>query len=111
MFKEMNRIPCVYTMESSFAGMDQGKHAGVHFNDLMLMSLGTDLCRTILSFHNIYIAEELRNLPMFQKLTEKPLVSDINTGEIKTKWAEDDGNKTMGDCVLAEFSHNKGLLH
>jgi len=28
MFKELRTVPCIYTMESSFAGVDMGKAAG-----------------------------------------------------------------------------------
>lgn len=49
LFKEFGaRVPCVYTLETSFAGVDFGKASGYHFNTQMLESLGRDLCRTLL---------------------------------------------------------------
>jgi hypothetical protein len=50
MFKELRNVPCIYTMESSFAGSDMGKYAGQHFTSEMLMTLGKDLCRSILAY-------------------------------------------------------------
>ena len=47
LFKEL-KIPCVFTMESSFAGVDFGNESGQHFTTQMLESLGKDLCRTLL---------------------------------------------------------------
>jgi hypothetical protein len=55
-------------MESSFAGLDFGKAKGTHFTVEMLMTLGRDVCRTMLAYQNIYIPEELRSLPMFKRL-------------------------------------------
>jgi hypothetical protein len=31
LFRELRNVPAVYTMESSFAGVDMGKAAGSHF--------------------------------------------------------------------------------
>ena len=49
-------------MESSFAGLDRGKHKGYHFTTTMLESLGVDLCRTILIYKNIYVPQDLSHL-------------------------------------------------
>ena len=62
LFKELENVPCIYTMESSFAGMDKGKEKGNHFTTGMLESLGVDLCRTLLIYKNIYVPPELSDL-------------------------------------------------
>lgn len=48
MFKELRTTSCIYTMESTFAGIDFGKEKGFHMSTQMLETLGRDLCRTIL---------------------------------------------------------------
>jgi cytosolic carboxypeptidase protein 2/3 len=68
LFRELKNVPAVYTMESSFAGLDMGKAAGTHFTVEMLGTLGRDLCRTLLAYSNIFIPEELRSLPMFKRM-------------------------------------------
>jgi len=50
LFKELRVIPCIYTMESSFAGVDMSKDKGNHLTCDMLESLGRDLCRTLLIY-------------------------------------------------------------
>jgi len=60
LFKELRSVHCIFTMESSFAGVDTGKHAGLHFTAEMLGSIGRDLCRSVLAYSNIFIPEELR---------------------------------------------------
>ena len=70
LFKELKNVTCIYTMESSFAGMDMGETKGMHFTSDMLASLGKDCCRAILAFQGKFIADELKNLPMFKKILE-----------------------------------------
>jgi hypothetical protein len=41
---------------------------------------------------------------------DKTNVSDICDTQIKPRWSEDEGNKTVRDCILAEFSGNKTLM-
>jgi hypothetical protein len=48
-YKDLNgTVPLIYTLESSFAGVDMGKDKGKHLSTAMLESLGRDLARTIL---------------------------------------------------------------
>ena len=58
-FKELKTCPLVYTMESTFSGLDKGPHAGSHINTTMLESMGTDLCRALLIQFNLHVPEEL----------------------------------------------------
>lgn len=62
LFKELKTTPCVYTMESSFAGVDFGKDKGKHLTTLMLESLGRDVCRTLLIYTSLYVPPELRGI-------------------------------------------------
>ena len=59
LFKELKNVPCIYTMESSFAGIDFGKQKGMHLTTTMLETLGMDLCRTLLIYENIFVPSEL----------------------------------------------------
>jgi len=62
LFKELKTTPCVYTMESSFAGVDYGEHKGIHLTTLMLETLGRDLCRTLLIYTSLYVPPQLRDM-------------------------------------------------
>jgi hypothetical protein len=59
LFKELKNVPCIFTMESSFAGIDFGKQKGMHLTTAMLETLGKDLCRTLLIYENIFVPSEL----------------------------------------------------
>jgi len=59
LFKELKNVPCIFTMESSFAGIDFGKQKGMHLTTVMLETLGKDLCRTLLIYENIFVPSEL----------------------------------------------------
>lgn len=44
------QVPLIYTLESSFAGLDMGKDKGKHLSTEMLESLGKDLARALLIY-------------------------------------------------------------
>lgn len=48
LWKELKSSPSIFTLESSFAGMDIGKESGYHLTTTMLEAIGKDLCRTLL---------------------------------------------------------------
>ena len=50
LFKELKSVDNVFTMESSFAGVDMGKDKGTHLTTEMMETVGKDLCRTILIY-------------------------------------------------------------
>jgi hypothetical protein len=62
LFKALKNIPCIYTMESSFAGLDISNDKGKHFTTTMLETLGRDLVRVLLIYCQIYVPPELRAL-------------------------------------------------
>ena len=72
LYKELKTCPNIFTMESTFSGMDmviiiiklclQGSNKGLHITTDDLESLGKDLCRTILVYADIYIPHELENM-------------------------------------------------
>lgn len=59
LYKDLKNVPNIYTMESSFAGLDAGPSAGKHFTTDMLETLGHDVCRSILIYCNLYVPPEL----------------------------------------------------
>lgn len=71
MFKELKNVPCVFTMESTFAGLDFGKQKGFHMTTHMLETLGKDLCRTILIYEKIFVPPELNGLFKANKVSSK----------------------------------------
>jgi len=48
LFNELKGHPCIYTMESSFCGNDEGPYARYHFSTENLMQTGIDFCRSLL---------------------------------------------------------------
>jgi len=58
MFNDI-KIPAIYTMESSFCGMDEGPYANYHFSTDNLMQTGRDFCRTLLIFCETPIPQAL----------------------------------------------------
>lgn len=70
LFKELKTVPNIFTMESSFAGVDFGDQAGQHFSTQMFETIGKDLCRCILVYQNIYVPSELKDLPFFRKTSK-----------------------------------------
>lgn len=71
MFKELKDTPCIYTLESSFAGVDYGKDKGNHLTTNMLEGLGRDLCRTLLIYKGLYVPAELQSLFTVNKTFEE----------------------------------------
>lgn len=59
MFKELKDTPCIYTLESSFAGVDFGKDKGSCLTTEMLEGLGRDLCRTLLIYKGLSVPKEV----------------------------------------------------
>ncbi len=49
MFNEL-KIPAIYTMESSFCGMDQGPYKNFHFSTDNLMQNGKEFCKAMLIY-------------------------------------------------------------
>ncbi len=67
-YKELKNVPNIYTMESSFAGLDMGASAGKHLTTDMLETLGHDVCRAILIYSNLYVPPELTDQPFFKNI-------------------------------------------
>ena len=62
MYKELKSCPNIFTMESTFSGVDFGDEKGAHMTTASFESMGYDLCRVLLIYENIYIPPELRHL-------------------------------------------------
>ena len=58
-FKELKTVPLIYTMESTFSGLDMGPFNGMHISTEMLESMGRDLCRGLLVFNALGVPSEL----------------------------------------------------
>lgn len=68
LYKELKNVPNIFTMESSFAGLDMGPAAGKHLTTEMLETLGHDVCRAVLIYSNLYVPPELRDIPFFKNI-------------------------------------------
>jgi hypothetical protein len=58
LFKEI-KIANIFTLESTFSGLDFGDGKGMHISTAMLESVGRDLCRTLLIEKSIFVPPEL----------------------------------------------------
>ena len=68
MFNEV-KIPGIYTMESSFCGMDEGPYANYHFSTDNLMQTGRDFCRTLLIFQSITVSASVASTLLAQVMS------------------------------------------
>jgi hypothetical protein len=59
LFKDLKTVPNVYTMESTFAGMDYGPLKGLHMSTDDLENMGRDLLRALLCYSEIHYPEDL----------------------------------------------------
>ena len=59
LYKDLKTCPNIFTMESTFSGIDFGELKGQHMTTQMLQQMGIDLCRTILIYDNVYVPPEL----------------------------------------------------
>jgi hypothetical protein len=62
MYKELKTCPNIFTMESTFSGLDMGERKGQHMTTFDFEQMGKDLCRTLLIYENIHIPPELEHL-------------------------------------------------
>lgn len=60
LFKELKTCPQVFTIESTFSGIDIGALAGQHISTSMLESMGVDLLRGFLVQQNLHVPHELQ---------------------------------------------------
>lgn len=109
LYKELVDVPNIFTMESSFAGCDEGPAAGKHFTEDMLETLGHDCCRAILIYCNIYVPPDLQDKPFFKNLyLQQQAAKKRGLNELdKKKFKEPafDINKAINN----EINNNKSL--
>ena len=73
LYKELKTCPNIFTMESTFSGVDFGEHKGQHMRQAHFEEMGRDLCRTLLIYGNIFVPPELEHLfPSLTKGDEQP---------------------------------------
>ena len=76
LYKELRSCPNIFTMESTFSGVDIGEHKGQHMRTSMFEEMGRDLCRTLLIYENIFIPKELEHI--FGSLEKDGTPKDMN---------------------------------
>lgn len=62
LYKELKTCPNIFTIESTFSGMDFGEFKGEHLTQEHLESIGRDVCRSLLIYDNIFVPEDLRTI-------------------------------------------------
>jgi hypothetical protein len=60
LYKELKTCPNIFTIESSFSGIDFGVLKGQHLTEQMLEGVGRDLCRSLLVYSNIQVPYEMK---------------------------------------------------
>ena len=113
LYKEFkNTVPNIYTMESSFAGLDMGKAAGMHLTTEMLETLGHDCCRSLLIYCNIFIPPELHEIPFFQNMLQQQKKAEKEEKQKGNKKFKEDEKPVTNfkDMILGELNNNKELL-
>ena len=110
LYKELVDVPNIFTMESSFAGCDEGPAAGKHLTTDMLETLGHDSCRAILIYCNMHVPSELHEIPFFKNLLlQMQAAKKKNAGDLdKKKFKEPAFN--LKDAINSELNANKALL-
>jgi cytosolic carboxypeptidase protein 2/3 len=61
-YKDLKTCPNIFTMESTFSGVDIGDRKGDHMRTTDFEKMGQDLCRTLLIYTNTYIPPELEHI-------------------------------------------------
>ena len=62
LYKELKTCPNIFTLESTFSGVDFGDLKGQFMATSDFEQMGKELCRTILVYENIYIPPEFESL-------------------------------------------------
>lgn len=62
LYKELKTCPNIFTIESTFSGIDFGDFKGEHITTAQLASVGRDLCRSLLVYGDIKNVPEITDL-------------------------------------------------
>jgi hypothetical protein len=62
LYKELKTCPNIFTIESTFSGIDFGDSAGEHITIEQLAGIGRDLCRSLLVYGEIMTPPELTEI-------------------------------------------------
>ena len=92
LFRELN-IPCIYTMEASFWGADQGEYANIHFREEHLMNIGRKLISALIIYCKI---------DPYEVVYGKQLIAEITNPA--------DSLALDFDDIIGEFKENEGEL-
>lgn len=68
LFKELQHVPAIYTLEASFSGTEDG----IHYTPDILKSIGRDICRALIPYCNLNVPFSLK-LPSKNADKNKPL--------------------------------------
>ena len=113
LYKELKNVPNIYTMESSFAGLDMGPSAGKHLTTDMLETLGSDVCRALLIYSNLYVPPELSDNEFFKNIMLQQQAAAAkkknSNGLDKKKFKEPAIN--FKDAIMGAINSNAELLN
>ena len=99
LFNEV-KIPNIFTMESSFCGMNQGPYAHYHFSTDNLMQTGRDFCRILLIYCTIQSPGSIISTIVSDIMTLYKHYKNENEGKEKTQRdQETDSMKLFEDKI------------
>lgn len=93
-YKELKNCPNIFTMESTFSGVDIGDYKGQHMKTEHFEQMGMDLCRTILIYESIYVPPEFEHI--FGKINKDGPKQDVGAA-FAEKLAQDKKLMDAGD--------------
>ena len=75
LYKELRSCPNIFTMESTFSGVDIGDYKGQHMKTTHFEQMGIDLCRTLLIYCSIFVPPEFEHI--FGKIEKDGPAKDV----------------------------------
>jgi len=112
LFKELKTCALVYTMESTFSGLDMGPHSGLHISTKLLESMGVDLCRALLIQCNLGVPKELLDIARAPLAKARGITSKTFSAEPPSDCESVVSQQALEikQSLIAELKANKELL-
>lgn len=106
MFRELESVPGVYTLEASFAGSKDG----LVFTPEVLKSIGRDLCRALIPYCGLETAPGLGNLSG-SEFKDKALAELKNNQELLYSGDRDSSDCSGSDSAPSDDNLPDSLLN
>ena len=104
MFRELQYVPAIYTLEASFCGGADG----TVYTPAVLKSIGRDLCRALIPYCNINVALSIS--PILSPTQSKSVFKDTTKKNVQKNKEKVLGTQWRNE-LLNELKSNKDLLN